>query len=178
MARDNTRSDKPKAGQLPPLIVGPVEINRLRRELTAIDDTLLEHTLRKQGSNAQMLKTSRLMDQMVDLNQLNLLHKTDRERLRRFLDAVTERAPVLHISFSADPAPAFLDRLMAWLRDNIHPQVLVTIGVQPTIAAGCIVRGPNRYFDFSLRQDFAGKSELLMKHISAPGRERAQEARS
>ncbi len=155
-----------KAGQLPPLVVGPVEISRLRRELAAIDETLLEHTLRKKGSSARMLKTSQLMDQLVSLNKLNLLHKADRERLHRFLEAVTGRAPVLHISFSADPPPAFLEKLMTWLREKIHPQVLVTIGIQPTIAAGCIVRGPNKYFDFSLRQDFTDKRELLLKQIA------------
>ena len=155
-----------KAGQLPPLVVGPVEISRLRRELAAIDETLLEHTLRKKGGSARMLKTSQLMDQLADLNELNLLHKTDRERLHRFLEAVASRAPVLHISFSADPSPAFLEKLMSWLREKIHPQVLVTIGVQPTIAAGCIVRSPNKYFDFSLRQDFTDKRELLLEQIS------------
>ncbi len=155
-----------KAGQLPPLVVGPVEVNRLQRELAAIDETLLEHTLRKKSSSARMLKTSQLMDELVDLNKLNLLHKTDRERLHRFLEAVTDRAPVLHISFSADPPPAFLEKLITWLRDKIHPQVLVTIGIQPTIAAGCIVRSPNKYFDFSLRQDFTDKRELLLKQIA------------
>lgn len=177
MAHDTTHSgskdEKPKAGQLPPLVVGPVEINRLRRELAAIDETLLEHTLRKQGGNAQMLKSSQLMDQLVTFNKLNLLHKSDRERLHRFLDAVAERAPVLHISFSADPPPPFLERLMAWLRANIHPQILVTIGVQPTIAAGCIVRSTNKHFDFSLRQDFTDKRDVLLQQI---GKREAQKA--
>jgi hypothetical protein len=161
-----SNNDGTRTGQLPPLVVGLVEINRLLRELATIDDTLLEHTLRKTDSDARMLKTSRLMDQMVDLNELNLLHKTDRERLRRFLDAVVGRAPTLHISFSADPSPNFLEKLMVWLRENIHPQVLVTIGVQPTIAAGCIVRGPNKHFDFSLRQDFEDKRQMLIDQIT------------
>ncbi len=166
MAHENSSEKPAQAGQLPPLVVGPVEINRLRRELAEIGETLLEHTLRRQGSNAQMLKSSQLMNQLVDYNQLNLLDKADRERLSHFLDRLAEKAPVLHISFSADPSPPFMERLMVWLRANIHPQVLVTIGVQPTIAAGCVVRSPNKYFDFSLRQDFTNKRELLLNQIS------------
>lgn len=177
MAREiseNGDGKAPRAGQLPPLVIGPVEINRLRRELEAIDGTLLDHTLRKKGTAGQMLRSSQLMDRMVDANRLNLLHKTDRERLRRFLDAVADKAPVLHISFSADPPPSFMESLMTWLRRNIHPQVLVTVGVQPTIAAGCIVRSTNKYFDFSLRQDFAGKRELLLKQIKGHHKKKAE----
>lgn len=166
MGHENNDEKRSRAGQLPNLVVGLVDINRLRRELAAIDETLLEHTLRKKDGGSQMLKSSRLMDQLVVSNDLNLLHQSDRERLRRFLETIAERAPVLHISFSADPSPSFLERLMAWLRQNIHPQILVTIGVQPTIAAGCIVRSTNQYFDFSLRQDFTEKKGLLLKQIS------------
>jgi F0F1-type ATP synthase delta subunit len=157
---------KPRAGQLPTLAVGPIEVNRLIRELETIDNTLLSHTLRKQEGDAKMLKTSHLMDQVVSLNKLNLLQKDDRERLSRFLKAVKQRAPVLHISFSADPSPAFLEKLMSWLRREIHPQILVTIGVQPTIAAGCIVRSANKIFDFSLRQEFTAKRGLLIERLT------------
>ncbi|HVX48325.1 MAG TPA: hypothetical protein VHA05_03150 [Candidatus Saccharimonadales bacterium] len=161
------REHKPKAGQLPPLAVGTAEINRLLRELAAIDNTLLEHTLRRKDGETEELRTSRLMDQLIEVNELNLLHKEERDRLRRFLETVNDRAPVLHMSFSADPTPAFLEKLVVWLRENIHPQALVTIGVQPTIAAGCIVRTTNKYFDFSLRQDFAGKRGLLLERLAA-----------
>jgi hypothetical protein len=113
------------------------------------------------------------MDRTVSLNGLNLLHKSDRERLSRFLESISARAPILHISFSTDPPSNFLEQLMAWLRENIHPQVLITIGIQPTIAAGCIVRGPNKYFDFSLRRDFQNKRGLLLEQVS---RHRLQEA--
>ena len=173
MAHEDSNERTPQAGQLPAMVVGLVEVNRLKRELEAIDETLLEHTLRKQGNGAQMLKSSKLMDQLVSSNKLNLLHKSDREGLHNFLEAVADRAPVLHISFSADPPPSFLERLMTWLRQNIHPQVMVTIGIQPTIAAGCIVRSTNKHFDFSLRQDFADKRELLLTQIN---KQRAQEA--
>jgi F0F1-type ATP synthase delta subunit len=166
MAHEQDKTTSSKPGQLPPSVASPAEINRLRRELSVIDNALLEHTLRKSGGNAEMLKTSHLMDKLVEVNQLSLLHKEDRQRLARFLEAVSARAPVLHISFSTDPAPAFLERLMAWLRQNIHPQALVTVGVQPTIAAGCVVRTTNKYFDLSLGQDFANKRELLLQQIT------------
>ena len=119
-------------------------------------------------------KTSKLMDQLVHVNRLNLLKDDDRAGLKRFLEDVKKRSPVMHISFSADPSTGFLDKLMAWLRREIHPSVLLTIGLQPNIGAGCIVRTTNKQFDFSLRQDFANKRGLLLQHIS--GRQTAAPA--
>ena len=56
---------------------------------------------------------------------------------------------------------------MAWLRREIHPVVLLTVGLQPSIGAGCIVRSTNKQFDFSLREDFLKKHDLLMAKIVA-----------
>ncbi|HYH36035.1 MAG TPA: hypothetical protein VD706_00875, partial [Candidatus Saccharimonadales bacterium] len=80
-----------------------------------------------------------------------------------------QRSPVLHISFSADPSPTFTEKLMTWLREEIHPLVLLSVGLQPTIGAGCIVRTTNKQFDLSLREDFLKKRELLLSQLrSAP----------
>ena len=165
MAPDNRTPSSQVAYQLPELVTSQADVGRLLRELEAIDDTLLSQTLRKNAAETKMLKTSRLMDQTVELNKLNLLQQADRRQLRVFLAAVRQHAPVLHMSFSADPSPAFVGKLMAWLRREIHPLVLLNIGLQPSIGAGCVVRSTNRYFDFSLRQDFAKKRNLLLKEL-------------
>jgi G3E family GTPase len=105
---------------------------------------------------------------MVQLNKLDLAQPGHRAALRQFLASVKASSPVLHLSFSADPAPAFLEKLMAWLRREIHPALLVTIGLQPTIGAGCLLRTTNKYFDFSLRQRFADKRQLLQAALQLP----------
>src|SRR5438046_2381553 len=88
---------------LPLLVVGPVDVGRLIRELEAIDDQLLQAHLR--NTESRLPKMSQLMEQTVELNKLNLLHDTDRKRLHELLATVREQAPVLHVSFSADPSP-------------------------------------------------------------------------
>jgi hypothetical protein len=153
--------------KLPVLVAGPVDVNRLVRELEAIDDVMLQLKLRKGGEAVRVPKTSQLMDQTIQLNKLNLLHEADRKSLSQFLAAVKKQSPVLHISFSADPSVVFIEKLMTWLRREIHPQVLLTIGLQPTIGAGCMVRGASHYFDFTLRHKFDGKRELLLKKLAA-----------
>jgi hypothetical protein len=152
------------------LVVSPADVNRLSRELEAIDDGLLEASVRK-GDEAKLAKTSRLMDQLTGLNKLNLAHKADRQLLGQFLAAVRKQAPVMHMSFSADPSPAFMEQLVAWLRREIHPQVLVTVGLQPTLGAGCIVRTTNHQFDLSLRQNFVKKRGLLIEKLTPEPRQ-------
>lgn len=146
---------------LPVLVTSPVDVGRLIREVETIDETLEQLTLRKTGDEIKMPKTTQLMDQMVELNKLNLLVLADRQLLKQFLEQVKSGAPVLHVSFSADPNTAFIEKLMAWLRREIHPLVLMTVGLQPNIGAGCIIRTTNKYFDLSLKQDFTKKTALL-----------------
>lgn len=149
------------------MVASPVDVGRLIHELELIDETLLQLGLRAGGKVVKMPKTSHLMDQMVQLKKLNLLQVADRVALKQYLTAIQKKAPVLHISFSADPTPAFTEQLMIWLRREIHPQVLLTIGLQPSIGAGCIVRTTNKYFDFSLREDFVKKRGLLLAELAA-----------
>lgn len=150
---------------LPVPVVSPADVGRLIRELELIDNTLLQLGLRPPADQIKMPPTSRLMDQTVERNKLNLLQATDRALLQRFLVAIRAKAPVLHMSFSTDPSPAFTEKLMVWLRIEIHPEMLLTVGLQPTIGAGCVVRTNNKYFDFSLRQDFIKKRQLLLDKL-------------
>lgn len=155
----------PKTLQLPTLLVGMRDLGRLIRELEDIDEQLLQLGLRQPGTEVKLPKTTQLMDQLLSTNQLNLLKPEHRAWLKRALETVRQQAPVLHISFSIDPSTLFLEKLMVWLRREVNPIVLVGIGLQPNIAAGCIVRTTNKVFDFSLRQNFANKSDKLLQAI-------------
>ena len=155
--------------ELPTIIFGPVEVHRLSRELETLDDFIQQATIREPGKQAPLPKTSRSLDAIAGNNNLNLLLPTDRKKLKQFLDAVTTKAPVIHMSFAADPSATFTAKIVAWLRTNIHPYTLLVLGLQPTIAAGCIMRTPNKTFDFSLRNRFDGQRDLLLRAIDQAG---------
>lgn len=150
---------------LPVGLAGPVDIGRLLRELTALDEAVNQAQLRKQKS-LEVPRPGVLLTRCAELNKLDLLNREDRQRLQAFLERVKTEAPLLHMSFSAEPGAAFIEKLMAWLRREIHPLVQLTIGMQPNIGAGCIVRSPNKYFDFSLRRDFEQKQDLLRQALT------------
>ncbi|HSX47846.1 MAG TPA: hypothetical protein VLF63_03660 [Patescibacteria group bacterium] len=151
---------------LPPFITGSIDINRLLREAINIDDNLHQLQLRESGSQVKLAKTSMLMDKLVDNYKLNLLKSEDRQKLITFLQKIKNDAPKVHMSFSSDPTPSFLEQIVSWLRNNVHQEVLLSVGLQPTIGAGCILRTTNKYFDFSLIENLKKNNKMLLNKIT------------
>jgi len=167
----------PQPFKLPVFIGSPADLGRLARQLESLDEAWLQHGLRRQSQPPKPPRppklptspqASQLLDQTAKLNNLNLSRQADRQRLERFLADTKAQAPVLGVSFSAEPTAAFMEKLVSWLRQQIHPQVLVTVGLQPTLGVGCVVRSTNKYFDFSLRQAFTKNKQLLVDEILPP----------
>lgn len=150
---------------LPVSVVGRVDVGRLQRETEALHEFLQQSAIRQPGTQPKLPKTSRLLDETIQANKLNVLVEDDCKKLLKLLKDTYAHAPILHMSFGADPSPAFTQKLIAWLRTEIHPQVLLQIGLQPNIGAGCLVRTTNKYFDFSLRHRFVERRELLVKAL-------------
>lgn len=163
---------------VPALIASPADVSRLRREIKALDEYMRQQELRSPGTPSAMLpKLSRLLHDLTTANNLNLLDAKTRQNLAAFLADVATNAPVVHVSFAVDPSSAFLQKLVQWLRQNIHPSMLVRVGLQPSIAAGCTVQTTNRYFDFSLRQYLQQHRQLLVDGLrKAPAPEPAASA--
>lgn len=151
---------------LPTLVFGVVEVRRLLRELDALEEYLRQAGLRGGQQAKDLPRVSRLLDSISTENNINLLKEDDRQSLKDFLANLEKTAPQLHFSFASDPSSAFLAKLVQWLRSNIHEHALLSLGLQPSIAAGCIVRTPNKMFDFSLRQRL-GKSGALLHEVIA-----------
>jgi|SRR5581483_439291 len=148
--------------KLPYAVVSRSDVGRLLRELDSLEAALKRKTAKK---DEPMLPVSRLLDEIAEENKCNLLQAEDRGSLKAFLKTVYEGAPLLHFSFSVDPSPRFLSSLVAWLRQEIDPLVLLQLGLEPSLGAGCVLRTTNRNFDFSLRQHFAKQQKLLIGKI-------------
>lgn len=155
---------------LPPLITGPGDVGRTLLELEQLEDFLSAAALRKNGAATKLPKTSRTLERLAEINDANLLQAADRQRLQAFLTSLQQHAPVLHISFASEPSAAFTAKIVEWLRANISKYVLVQIGLQPSIAAGCIVRTTNKSFDFSLRKNLAKNRGLLLDALHSTGK--------
>jgi F0F1-type ATP synthase delta subunit len=163
MAREKTQGTRHL--ELPLLIFGPVEVHHLQRELEVLEEFLTQAEIRQPGKQPVMPKTSRSLEAIAGNNNFNLLIADDRKQVKVFLEKVAKEAPVVNISFAADPSAAFTAKVVAWFRTNVHPHALIQLGLQPNIAAGCVVRTNNKSFDFSLRNHFHDKRQLLIEAL-------------
>lgn len=148
---------------LPLAVVGPSDVTRLQLELEALEDYLRQAM--QTGESAKLPKLSRMLDSLAESNSADLLVQADRDRLEAFLKALEQHAPTIHISFAAEPSAAFTQKVLTWLRGNISSYILLQIGLQPTIAAGCVVRTTNKIFDMSLRQYLDNNRNLLVEAL-------------
>lgn len=152
--------------KLTPAVVGPIEVNRLIRELAAVDDFFVGAKARAAGSSVQLPQVSRMLEQLAQENGVSLLDEKVRHQLSDQLEQVNKTAPNFHISFSVEASPKALERILVWLRQNIHPQLLLQVGLQPSIAAGCVLRTTNKIFDMSLRTRLSKETKYLQELIN------------
>lgn len=153
--------------KLPLSIITIIDVARVSREVSGIDDFMVESAAKAASQRPSLPRMSRNLEELTNQNGFNLLVEDDRKALRDLLSDLRRSAPVMHISFASDPPANFLIRLITWLRAEIDPQLVLKIGLQPTIAAGCVLRTNNKYFDFSLRQHIEDKADVLMQQIKA-----------
>jgi hypothetical protein len=152
--------------KLPISVLNKGDILRLMREINSMDDFFITAQARQPGTPIQPPKTSRMLDQLAHDNGLNLIDTTQRQNLYKNLEYLSQNAPGLHISFANEPTPKAIEPLLVWLRENIHPQILLQVGYRPAIAAGCVLRTPNKIFDMSLNVHLQKQVPVLMKLIA------------
>lgn len=164
---DNPSQNKPAPSglKISLAIVSNTDITRLQRELNRLDDYFVGAAARAEGAAQTPPHITRVLNELATANRVNLLEAAQRKKLNEELGALLKRAPLFHISFAAEPSPKGLEQILAWLRQNIHPEILLLVGLQPTIAAGCVLRTPNKLFDMSLSAYLKRQQPFLTKLI-------------
>lgn len=163
---------------LPERLVSSVDLSRLIRELKALDESLRQSELRKPGAPTKLARSSVTLEDLAKANHIQLTDKTQREQLLALLNGFKDHAPRIHMSLATEPSAKFTQNISIWLRKNIHPLILLEVGLQPTLAAGCIVRTNNKIFDMSLRHRFTENRKVLLMKITEIGEKIEAEAQT
>jgi F0F1-type ATP synthase delta subunit len=142
------------------------DLHRLIREVEALDNYILQNSIRGQKSAALPRLTSSLETLLRD-NKMDVMDDKARAELRKMLAELLTSAPVVHMSFAIEPSSFMTQKIVNWFRTEVHPALMLHTGIQPTIAAGCVLRTSNKFFDFSLRQHLKSSQDLLMQSIRA-----------
>lgn len=138
---------------LPPSIVSRVDVSRLVSELEQIDNQLTAISVRTRVGVADQVNPT-LSPQLAEFlagNQLTLKTSKLRSELIAQMHLLKDKVPTIHMTFATTADVESLSELAAWLRASIHPQTVISIGLQPALVAGVYLRTPNHVHDLSLR---------------------------
>ena len=69
------------------------------------------------------------------------------------------------MSFANEPSNEAISKIVEWLRSEVSSYVLLHIGIQPSIIAGCTLRTTNKVFDFSMRSRIVESKAILREEI-------------
>lgn len=151
--------------QLSDIIVTPLELGKIQRELFALNE-FLDADSHGKSSGSSLPYTSPLLSNMIKASGLNVLKADERDQFTKKLDYVRRTAPIVQISFGSEPTKQALRVLVRWFRENGHPNTLINPAVQPNIAGGCVVRTSSKTFDFSLQKLFKKSTLDLAQKIT------------
>lgn len=152
--------------KLPSILASKQDITHVHRELRVFADLVMQSIMRHDKPIKYPPISATLRALAVE-NQLDLRDEQVCKKLLASLEDLKHHAPIIHISFPTDPSPEVVQRLVVWLRKEVAPNIVIQIGLQPTIAAGIVMRTPNHYFDFSLRRHLYNNRGKLMEALKA-----------
>ncbi len=151
--------------KLPLILASRQDITHAHRELRVFDDKVMQSVMRHDNP-IKYPAISNTLRAIAQENQVNLGNESARKKLLTDLDKLKNNAPSIHISFPSDPSPEVLQKIVAWLRKEVDPRIVIRVGLQPTIAAGIVMRTPNHQFDFSLRRHLYNHRKDLIEVLS------------
>jgi F0F1-type ATP synthase delta subunit len=151
--------------KLPLTVMTKQDLHRLIREVEALDNYINQNSIRGQKS-AALPRLTNTLEALLRENSMDIMDDKLRAGLRVKIGGLVNTAPVVHMSFAVEPSSYMTQQIVAWFRKEVHPALMLHTGIQPTIAAGCVMRTTNKYFDFSLRQHLKASQDLLRQAIA------------
>lgn len=154
---------------VPLAVVTQSDLRRLIAEVETVDNAYVTTTIHERighGSD-ERITTSGTLDECAQANGLKLFEQSHRSVLLAELRKLKEHAPIIHITFASTAKHEVLAKMAGWLREKIHPQALIEVGLQPELIGGAHIRTTNRVFDLSVRAQLAEGREVIVRELEA-----------
>ena len=154
---------------LPPSIVSKVDVAHLVSEAEQIDSEQTAEAVRERVGAAvrsEIVVSEQLADFLAQ-NKLTIGNGPERGELIKQLRILKENVPVIHMTFAVPADRDSLRRLVEWLRSSVHPQAVISVGLQPALVAGVSIRTTNHVHDLSMRSVLRKNHGLLVKELGA-----------
>lgn len=154
---------------LPPSVVSRVDVSRLASELERVDNELTTAKVRTKAGSSERANPA-MSDRLTEFlaqNKLSLDDDHGRSELVRQVRLLKDKVPIIHMTFAVEADQESLGHLVKWLRESIHPQAVISVGLQPALVAGVYLRTPNHVHDLSLRAKIQASRNQLAKELEA-----------
>lgn len=149
---------------LPLSIAQPVDVALVLHELNIIDEHLNQVAIKSPDKQIHV-KTSAKLTELISLNNIELTNEAERTRIIKYLNELHLNAPTINISFGSEASEPFIQKITQWFREQVDPESLIIIGLEPSIGIGSIVRTTNKVFDFSLKNQLKSTRNQLLDRI-------------
>lgn len=152
---------------LPPTLITRVDLAHMINEVEVIDATLEAQKVRGYKKEQYRLPAiSRTLNDFLTLNKVDIIDDHNRMKFKEQLRKLKDKVPVVHLTFSTTADAESLEYLAAWIRKELHPLTVLSVGIQPSLIGGVYIRTPNRVHDFSMRALFKGKTSVLVSDLA------------
>jgi hypothetical protein len=138
------------------------------REVESLDNELESQKARNHATGQKgyrMPNTSRGLSDFAELNKIDLADDKSRVFLKEQMKVMKDKAPIIHMTFAVEADPESLKFLVEHIRKELHPQALLSVGLQPSLVGGVYMRTPNRVHDFSMRAKLSESRVVIRQDI-------------
>lgn len=138
------------------------DANRLARELSVVNEQLLQQKLKSQDETTA---TSQELKDVFKVNELDIAKEEDRQLILSWLKNARKQKAIINVSLAAEASHDFILKLSKWFRKEVDPNCLIVMGLDPAIGIGTIVRTTNKVFDLSLKSKLKNSKDILLSEI-------------
>lgn len=153
--------------KLPLIVTKKSDLVHLYRDFSMYCNALDQHKIRQKNGSENSLKIPDNVKAFALENNVDINNLAKCKALLDMLNKYQNKVVAVHISFPAEASEEFLQKIVKWFRDNVDQKVVLKVGLQPSIAAGVIVRTPNKQFDFSLRKHLYDQKHKLKEVLNS-----------
>lgn len=153
---------------LPSSVVTLADLRRLVSEIEVVDVSLTEEAMRQNivaHHATPSLTVSKQLSEFIRLNQLDLRDASIRSKTITDVRDLKTKISVVHVIFAASATAEPLEKIVQWLRASFGGPVVVTVGLQPDLIGGAVIRTANRVFDFSVRTQLSKGRQTIVKEL-------------
>jgi F0F1-type ATP synthase delta subunit len=152
---------------LPPTLINKVDFAHMINEIEVIDAALEAQKVRGYKKEQYTLPAiSRTLTDFLELNKVDILDDHIRMTFKAEARKLKDKVPVVHLTFASAADPESLEYLVGWIRQELHPLAVLSVGLQPSLIGGTYIRTPNHVHDYSMRALFKGKTSVLVNDLA------------